>query len=90
MASSSAKTTAARGKIIKPIRDRMENKYQWCIAAVPGVAWAKKLFPGLRAGAAVEKLWEAILSTSRVYDDPILEWKKHNENLKKIENVPEW
>ncbi len=78
-----AKTMAARGKIIKPIRDKMENKYQWCIAAVPGVAWAKKLFPGMRSGAAVEKLWEAILSTSRVYDDPILEWKNHNENLKK-------
>lgn len=30
--------------IIKPIRDRMENKYQWCIAAVPGEKWAKKYF----------------------------------------------
>ena len=37
--------------------DRMENKYQWCIAAVPGAAWAKKLFPELRASQAVEKLW---------------------------------
>ena len=78
-----AKAMAARGKIIKPIRNKMENKYQWCIAAVPSVAWAKKVFPGLRASVAVEKLWEAILSTSRVYDDPILEWKKHNEALAK-------
>ena len=78
-----AKTTAARSKLIKPIRDRMENRYQWCIAAVPGKAWAKKVFPGERTSVAMEKLWEAILSTSRVYDDPILEWKKHNENLAK-------
>lgn len=78
-----AKTTAARSKLIKPIRNRMENKYQWCIAAVPSVAWAKKLFPDVRASVAVEKLWEAILSTSRVYEDPIAEWKKHNENLAK-------
>lgn len=78
-----AKTTAARSKLIKPIRDRMENRYQWCIAAVPGRAWAKKVFPGERASVAMEKLWEAILSTSRVYDDPILEWNKHNENLAK-------
>ena len=76
-----AKTTAARSKIIKPIRDRMENRYQWCIAAVPGKQWAKKLFPNERASVAVEKLWEAILSTSRVLDDPILEWQKHNEKL---------
>lgn len=51
--------------IIKPIRDRMENKYQWCIAAVPGEKWAKKVFPNLRKSAAIEKLWEMILYTSR-------------------------
>ena len=78
-----ARSSAAKSKIIKPIRNRMENKYQWCIAAVPGEKWAKKIFPGMRASAAVEKLWEAILSTSRVYEDPIAEWEKHNENLKK-------
>ena len=78
-----AKTAAARAKTIKPIRNKMENKYQWCIAAVPGKKWAKKLFPNDRTSVAVEKLWEAILSTSRVYDDPILEWKKHNEELAK-------
>ena len=73
---------AARSKIIKPIRNTMENKYQWCIAAVPGKAWAKKVFLGEKTNAAVEKLWEAILSTSRVYEDPIAEWEKHNANLK--------
>lgn len=70
-----------RYPIIKPYRDQMENKYQWCIAAVPGAAWAKKLFPALRKGAAVEKLWEAILTTSRVTDDPIASWKAHDQDL---------
>ncbi|MBO5010231.1 MAG: aminopeptidase [Clostridia bacterium] len=74
---------AARSKIIKPIRSRMENKYQWCIAAVSGKEWAKKIFPGERASAAVEKLWEAILTSSRVDDDPIAAWEAHNANLKK-------
>ncbi len=78
-----AKSMAARSKIIKPIRTKMENKYQWCIAAVPGKEWAKKVFPGERASVAVEKLWEAILSTSRVNDDPIEAWRKHNEDLAK-------
>ena len=76
-----AKSMAARSKIIKPIRTKMENKYQWCIAAVPGKAWAKKVFPGERASVAMEKLWEAILSTSRVNEDPIEAWRQHNANL---------
>ncbi len=67
--------------VIKKYRDRIENKYQWCIAAVPGEAWAVKVFPGLSKRQAVEKLWEAILSTSRVYDDPVEAWRKHNEDL---------
>ena len=76
-----AKSMAARAKIIKPIRTKMENKYQWCIAAVPGKEWAKKVFPGERTSVAMEKLWEAILSTSRVNDDPIEAWRLHNEDL---------
>lgn len=78
-----AKAGAARGMKIKKYRDEMDNKYQWCIAAVPGVAWAKKLFPNLRKSQAVEKLWEAILTASRAMDDPIAAWHEHNENLAK-------
>ena len=65
-------------------REKRENKYQWCIAGAPSKAWAKKVFPGLSASQAVEKLWEAILKTSRAYEgDPIENWKKHDEDLKK-------
>jgi aminopeptidase len=78
------KVAQARQKsypILKPFRDAMDNKYQWCIAAVPGAAWAKKLFPELPKGRAIEKLWEAILFTSRVTDDPVAEWDAHNKDL---------
>ena len=68
--------------ILKPYRDRRENKEQWCIAAVPGEAWARKVFPGMRTSTAVEKLWEAILSCSRVTEDPIKAWEAHNADLK--------
>ncbi len=68
--------------ILKPYRDRRENREQWCIAAVPGEAWAKKVFPGMRTSTAVEKLWEAILSASRVTEDPIQAWAEHNADLK--------
>lgn len=67
--------------ILKPYRDRRENKDQWCIAAVPGAAWAKKVFPGLRTSVAMEKLWEAILAASRVTDDPVKAWEEHNADL---------
>ena len=68
--------------ILKPYLDQRENKQQWCIAAVPGAAWAKKVFPGLPKGKAMEKLWEAILFTSRVNEDPVKAWQKHNADLK--------
>lgn len=78
-----ARAMQERYKVIKPIRDRMENRYQWCIAAVPGVKWAKKIFPDEPRGRAVEKLWEAILSTSRATDDPEKAWRDHNADLAK-------
>ena len=67
--------------ILKPYIDQREGNQQWCIAAVPGAAWAKKVFPGLRTSTAIEKLWEAILFTSRVTDDPLAAWEEHNKNL---------
>ncbi len=69
--------------ILKPYHDQLEGKQQWCIAAVPGAAWAKKVFPGLSKARAVEKLWEAILFTSRVNEDPVKAWQEYNENLRK-------
>lgn len=76
-----AKVEQKRYPIVKPIFDEMENKLPWCIAAVPGAAWAKKVFPGLPKNRAIEKLWEAILKTSRVDDDPIEAWNKHNKDI---------
>lgn len=77
-----AKAQQARYKVTKPYRDAMENKYQWCVAAVPGVKWARKVFPGLDDETAVEKLWEAILKCSRADEDPVEAWRAHNARLK--------
>ncbi len=69
--------------ITKPYSEQLDGKQQWCIAAVPGKAWAKKVFPGERASVAMEKLWEAILSTSRVTEgDAVEAWNAHNADLK--------
>ena len=68
--------------VLKPYIDDRDGKQQWCIAAVPGKAWAKKVFPGLRTSVAMEKMWEAILATSRVNEDPVKAWEAHNADLK--------
>ena len=76
-----AKARMASYKVLKPYREIMENKEQWCIAAASSPEWAKKVFPDLKEKEAVKKLWDAILYTSRVWDDPIKEWKEHNKRL---------
>ncbi len=78
-----AKSQQAIYPIVKPYRDRMENRYQWCIAAIPGEKWAKKMFPDEKKNKAIEKLWEAILYTSRADgEDPVQAWVDHNADLK--------
>ena len=76
-----ARSQAARYPLIKPFREAMENRHQWCIAGVPGTAWAKKVFPGLPEKEAVEKLWLAILQASRALGDPIANWQEHNKQV---------
>ncbi|MDO4552842.1 MAG: aminopeptidase [Bacillota bacterium] len=71
----------AKYPIEKPFLDAMENRHQWCVAAVPGQAWAEKVFPALKGEEAVEKLWEAILQASRAEKDPAEAWRAHNEDL---------
>jgi len=71
----------ARMAITRPYSEQSDGKCQWSVAAVPGRAWAKKVFPNVRAGKAVEMLWEAILSAARVDDDPVAAWEAHNADI---------
>ena len=79
------KMSAARRALfpqIKPYRLALENKHQWCIAAVPGKAWAKKVFPNLPERKAMEEMWKVILKTSHADGkNPIQAWKEHNADL---------
>lgn len=83
-ASKAAFIRKEKNKVLYPYRERRENKYSWLIAGVASKAWAKKVFPDLPVDEAVEKLWEAILSTSRALDgNGIANWDVHDKNLKK-------
>ena len=77
-----AKSSAKVYPKIKKYRDLADGKYKWCIAGVPGKAWAKKIYPELSDEEAVERLWKDILKTSRVDgNDPVENWNKHNDFL---------
>lgn len=77
-----AKASAKRYPKIKKYRQAAESKYKWCIAGVPGKKWAHKVFPELSLEEAEEKLWEAILKTSRVEEGKaVANWQAHNEFL---------
>ena len=67
---------------IKKYIDAAEGKYKWTIAAVPGKAWAKKVFPKLSEEEAMDKLWEAILHTARIEENKgVQNWEEHNNVL---------
>ena len=74
-----------RATVVKPYRRAIDGKHQWVIAAYPSVKWAKKCFPASSDEEAVEKLWDAILTTVRVQEenDPVAEWKAHTEFIER-------
>lgn len=79
-----SRASVASAKALKPYRDAMENKHQWLVAAIPGKKWAKKVFPGEKVSVALEKLWNAILSTvnCETENDCFAAWEKKNNDFR--------
>ena len=71
----------SRAKVLKPYRDAIDGKHQWTIAALPSEKWAQKCFPEDSAEVAMEKLWDAILTTVRIdgVSDPVAAWQAHTD-----------
>ena len=71
----------ARDGVLKPYRDAIDGRHQWTIAAVPSEKWAKKCFPAETTERAMEKLWDAVLTTVRIdgEHDPVALWKAHTD-----------
>lgn len=59
------------------------SKSQWTIVAYPNEEWAKKVFPDLPVEEAWDKLYDAIMYTSRINEenDPVVDWKNHTTRL---------
>lgn len=77
------KAQLTRWKVLKPLIDQRDCRYQWCIIAKPSTSWAMKVFPNEKPKVAVKKLWEAIIKCTRLEGkNPIKDWKEHLNNLK--------
>ncbi len=60
----------------------MNNIGQWSIIAYPNEKWAKKVFPDLDTGKAMEELQKAILYTSRVECGKTVDnWNAHKDEI---------
>ena len=78
------KNMKAASVVGKPFSDvTSSSKVQWSVAALPTLAWARKVFPNAaNDDAAVEMMWDAIFAASRVDDgDSVANWAKHVDNM---------
>jgi aminopeptidase len=77
------KATSEGTKVYRKMQST--GKLQWCGCAAASEGWAKKVFPNEKdTKAAVDKLWDAIFSCSRVNNKDVFEnWKVHEADLKK-------
>lgn len=60
-------------------------QFQWCIAGVPTLAWARKVFPDAPEVEALDTLWANVLRATRAdAPDPIAAWRRHDSRLKRV------
>ncbi|MFD0698732.1 aminopeptidase [Paenibacillus sp. GCM10027628] len=79
----SAFSKAAGPKLVKWRESMSAYKMTWSIIAAPSPAWAKKVFPHLEEGEAINALWDAIFKATRVdQENPVETWIAHNATLR--------
>lgn len=79
-----AEIKKANQKVLFKYREAQEGKAQWCIAGIPSIEWARRVFPKLDDERAMDALLQAILMTARVEEGKSIDnWNRHEEDLKK-------
>ena len=80
-----SKASKIKAKAISKYKNSyMENKLEWCIAALPSASWADLVFPKEKKEKRYSLLWDAIIKSVRAdKDDYLTLWEKHNLDLKK-------
>lgn len=84
-----AMANKARSEAMRHInKEIMNDTIPWTVISIPTTKWSQKVFPQATPEEAVTKMWESILSMSRVdKGNPIEAWNKHNETLRKAREV---
>jgi aminopeptidase len=60
----------------------MANQMQWCVAGVPTLAWAQRVYPNLSGEDALAALWQDVLQFVRAdQPDPVAAWGEINRTL---------
>lgn len=73
------------GEAMERFRQYIQSdKVSWTIVAYPTKEWAEKVFPNEPEETQMRKLWEAIMTATRIdQSDPVSAWKTHQSNLQK-------
>ncbi|MCQ8239256.1 aminopeptidase [Rhizosaccharibacter radicis] len=78
-----ARANRANARVNRPALELITSfAVNWNIVACATPSWARTMFPGLPQAEALDRLWDAIFSASRIEgDDPVADWNAHNAHL---------
>ncbi len=78
-----SRANVATSKAYKPAMELItRHEINWTIVAAATPAWAALVFPNDPPELALEKLWEAIFTISRITsDDPVAAWQQHGAEI---------
>ncbi len=78
-----SRANVAASKASRPALELItKHAINWCIVGAATPTWARAVFPGEPEEVAVEKLWDAIFTASRIDGpDPVAAWKEHGAHL---------
>jgi len=78
-----SRANRARSKAYMPALELIAGfQINWTLVSFATPAWAKAVFPELPEQEAVDRLWDAIFSASRIDGpDPVAAWAAHNREL---------
>lgn len=74
----------SRFRALTPFYDAVvKNELPWCIASIPILNWAKRVFPELPGREAVSMLWNAVFEGMSITGDgrAVQRWNEHLEAL---------
>ncbi|MGU3470132.1 aminopeptidase [Paenibacillus sp. D51F] len=68
---------------LAPYRNALMNhENAWTLVSYATPEWSAKVFPGIPADEAVQKLWERIIDATRIgLENPVAAWDQHNATL---------